>query len=74
VKLAQLNRDASRASTATHGYSGLKLLPKDKAKGIADCLENRFTQHDLCDEHHKRWVEATVQDLLETEESAPLDL
>jgi hypothetical protein len=34
-------------------------------------LENRFTHHNLCDEHHERWVEALVQDVLETEDKAP---
>jgi hypothetical protein len=28
---------------------------------IADCLENQFTSHDLCDENHKRQVEGRVQ-------------
>jgi hypothetical protein len=57
---ALLNRDAPRAPIAIHGYSGLKFLLKSKVNAIADCLENRFTHHDLCDEHHERRVEATV--------------
>jgi hypothetical protein len=39
--------------------------PLEKAIAIADCLENQFTLHDLCDENHKRQVEATVRTLLE---------
>jgi hypothetical protein len=26
----------------------------EKANVIADCLENQFTSHDLCDENHAR--------------------
>jgi hypothetical protein len=37
----------------------------DKANSIAECLENQFTSHDLCDENHERRVEARVQALLE---------
>jgi len=68
---ALLNRNLPRAPTAIHGYSGLKFLPKDKTNAIADCLENRFTHRDLCDEHHERWVEANVQAVLETEDVTP---
>jgi hypothetical protein len=31
---------------------------------IADCLENQFTSHDLCDGNHEREVETTIQALL----------
>jgi hypothetical protein len=65
---ALLYRDAPRAPTVFHGYSGLRFLPKIK---LTDCLENRFTHHDLCDEHHERRVEANVQALLETEDVTP---
>jgi hypothetical protein len=41
----------------------------DKANAIADCLENQFTPHDLCDENHERRVEARVQALLEAEDN-----
>jgi hypothetical protein len=43
----------------------------DKANAIADCLENLFTPHDLCDENHKRRVEARFQDILEVEDGPP---
>jgi hypothetical protein len=62
-----------KAPTAVHGYSGLKFRPYEKANAIADCLENRFTHHDLCDERHERRVETTLQDVLETEYTAPLE-
>jgi hypothetical protein len=44
-----LKRDGPRAPTAIHGPSGLKFHPYKKANAIADCLENQFTHHDLCD-------------------------
>jgi hypothetical protein len=44
------NGDEPRASTDIHGALGLKYHPVDKANAIADCLENLFTPHDLCDE------------------------
>jgi hypothetical protein len=71
IARALLNRDAPKAPTAVHGYSGLKLRPYEKANAIADCLENQFTHHDLCDERHERRVENKVQDILETEDTAP---
>jgi len=43
----------------------------EKANSSADCLENRFTPHDLRNEHHERRVQAYVQVLLETEDSIP---
>jgi hypothetical protein len=66
-----LNRNAPKAPTAIHDYHGLKFLPYEKANAIADCLENRFTHHDLCEEHRQRRVEDLVQDVLETEDTAP---
>jgi hypothetical protein len=48
-----------------------KIIPYEKANAIAHCLENRFTHHDLCDERHERRVETIVQDVLETEDTAP---
>jgi hypothetical protein len=38
---------------------------------IADCLENQFTPHDLCDDNHKWWVEARVQALLKAVDNNP---
>jgi hypothetical protein len=70
---ALLNRDALKALTAIHGYSGLKFLPREKTNAIADCLENRFTHHDLCDDHHDRRVVTLVQEILETENTIPTE-
>jgi hypothetical protein len=66
-----LKRDGSRAPTAIHGPLGLKFLPLEKANAIADCLENQFTPHDLCEENHGRQVEARVQALLEAVDNNP---
>jgi hypothetical protein len=65
------NKDGPRAPTAIHGLSGLKYHPEDKANAIADCLENQFTSHDLCDENHDERVEARVQALLEAHDRNP---
>jgi hypothetical protein len=62
-----------RASTAIHGPSGLKFHPSEKANATADCLENQFTHHDLCDENHERQVEARVQALLKVVDNKPLE-
>jgi hypothetical protein len=67
-----LKRDGPRAPTAIHGTSGLKFIPSEKAKAIADCLEIQFTPHELCDENHERRVEAKVQALLETVDQNPI--
>jgi hypothetical protein len=67
------NRDRPRAPTAIHGPSGLKYHPLDKSNAIADCLENQFAPHDLCDYSHERSVEARVQALLETVDNSALE-
>jgi len=51
-----IKRDGPKVLTAIHDPSGLKFFPVEKANGIADCLENQFKPHDLCDEHHERRV------------------
>jgi hypothetical protein len=55
-----------------HGLLGLKFHHPDKANAIAECLENQFTPHDMCDENHERRVEARVQALPEAEGNEPL--
>jgi hypothetical protein len=47
--------------------------PVDKANAIADCLENRFTPHNLCEENNERQVEARFQALLEAVDSNCLE-
>jgi hypothetical protein len=66
-----LKRDGQRTPAVIHGASGLKFHPPEKANAIADCLEIKFTPHDLCDENHERRVEAKVQALLETVDKNP---
>jgi hypothetical protein len=59
-----MKRDGAEEPTQFMVLSAL-LHPLEKANATADCLENQFTPHDLCDENHKRQVEARVQTLLE---------
>jgi hypothetical protein len=66
-----LKRDGPRAPTAIHGPLGLKFLPLEEANAIANCLENQFTPHDLCDENHEWQVEARVQALWEAVDNPP---
>jgi hypothetical protein len=61
-------RDRTRTPTAIHDPLGIKFHLLEKANTIADCLENQFTPHDLCEENYKWQVEARVQDLLEAVE------
>jgi hypothetical protein len=61
-----------RKPNAIHGPFGLIFYPIEKANATADCLENQFTLHDLCDENHRRQVKATVRTLLgATENNSP---
>jgi hypothetical protein len=71
VAKSLMKRDGPRAPTAIHGSSGIKFHPLEKANAIADCLENLFALHDLCDYNHERRVEARVQALLETVDNSP---
>jgi hypothetical protein len=66
-----LKRDGLRAATAIHGPSVLSFLPSEKSNAIANCLENQFTHHDLCDEKHERRVEARVKALLKAVDNKP---
>jgi hypothetical protein len=42
-----MKRAGAKEPTAIHGPFGLTFYPLEKAKAIADCLENQFTPHDL---------------------------
>jgi hypothetical protein len=46
-------RDGPKAPTAIRGPFGLTFHPFEEANAIADCLENQFTSHEICDENHK---------------------
>jgi hypothetical protein len=69
VAKSLMKRDGAKKPTAIHGPFGLTFHPLEKANAIADCLENQFTLHDLCDENHKHQVEARVRTLLEAVEN-----
>jgi hypothetical protein len=60
-----MKRDGSKVPTAIHGPFSLTFHLFEKTNATADCLENQFTLHDLCNKNHKWWVEARVQALLE---------
>jgi hypothetical protein len=45
--------DGPKALSAIHDPSGPIVYPIDKANTTADCLENQFTSHDLCDCDHR---------------------
>jgi hypothetical protein len=55
----------TKGANCYHGPLGIKFQPLYKANTTADCLEKQFTPHKLCEENHKRQVDARVQDLLE---------
>jgi hypothetical protein len=52
-----LKGDGPRAPTAIHCPSGLVFHLSKKDNAIAECLENQFTHHDMCDENHEQRVE-----------------
>jgi hypothetical protein len=45
-----MKRDKAKA---VHGHLGLTYQLNDKANVTANCLENQFTFHDLCDKYHE---------------------
>jgi hypothetical protein len=59
-----MKRDAPKAVTTIHGPLRITYHPNKKANVTADCSENQFTSHDLCDQNHEQEVETTVQALL----------
>jgi hypothetical protein len=72
IAKSPMKRDGSNASIAIHGPLGITYQPNETANVIADCLENRFTSHDLCDENHARQVETTVKALFASVSGTPL--
>jgi hypothetical protein len=55
-----------KVQTAIRGLLGPIFYPIDKANITGNCLENKFTVHDLCDCDHRRHVEINVDALLTT--------
>jgi hypothetical protein len=49
-----MKRDGPNAPTAIHGHLEITYHLNEKANATADCLENQFTSHNLCDENHER--------------------
>jgi hypothetical protein len=66
-----IKRNGPKVPTAVHDFFGVTFHPLEKANAIADCLENQFTPHDLCDETHEWRVVARVQALLEAVDNNP---
>jgi hypothetical protein len=64
-------RGGPKAPNAIYGPLGPAFYPSEKANVIANCLENLFTPHKLCDADHERRVEARIQALLTTVEENP---
>jgi hypothetical protein len=58
-----IKRNEPKAQTAVHCNLGLKFHPLEYAKATADCLENQFTPHALCDDNHEWRVGARVKAL-----------
>jgi hypothetical protein len=67
-----MKRNGLKAPAAVDGSLRIIYYPNEKANATADCLENQFTSHVLCDENHERWVETTVQALLASADGTPL--
>jgi len=66
-----MERNRSKAPSAIYGPSRPKFFPLEKANAISECLENQFTQYDLCEENHEMEVEARVQALSEAVDNSP---
>jgi hypothetical protein len=64
-------RGEAKATTTIHGTLGPVFYQNEKAKVIANYLENLFTPHKVCDTDHERRVEARVQTLLTTVDETP---
>jgi hypothetical protein len=67
-----MKRDGPKAPTAVHGPLGITYHPNRKADMIVDCLGNRFTSHEPCDENHEQQVETGIQALLASVDNTPL--
>jgi hypothetical protein len=62
----------NKAPTVFHGVWRITYHPVKKANVMADCLENQFTSHELCDENHEWQAETAVQALLASVDDTPL--
>jgi hypothetical protein len=55
-----------KATTDVPGLLRITYHPNEEANVFADCLENQFTSHDLCDKNREREVGTRIQTLLGT--------
>jgi hypothetical protein len=53
------------------GPLGIIHDPNEKENVTANCSENQFISHDLCDENHEQWMETRVQILLAYVDKTP---
>jgi hypothetical protein len=67
-----MKRDGPNVPNAIHGPSGPKYHLLEKDNKTADCLENPFTSHDMCEDNQERRVKARVQALLPAVENTLL--
>jgi hypothetical protein len=68
-----MKRDGPKVLTAVHGPLGLTYHTNEKANTIADCLENQFTSHYLCDENHEGRMKTRAQALIASVVDTPLE-
>jgi hypothetical protein len=67
-------KDGPKAQSAIRSPLGPICFPSHKANVTADCLENQFRVHDLCDCDHRQHVEVQVEALLATvDEDIPVN-
>jgi hypothetical protein len=59
-----IKRARPKAPSAIHGPLNHIFYLIDKANIVADCLENQFTVHALCDCEHRQQLEAELEVLL----------
>jgi hypothetical protein len=71
IAISHLKGGGPRASTVILGPLGLKCHLLEKANKVADCVQNHFMPHDLCDETHEEWVEVRAESVLETVDNPP---
>jgi hypothetical protein len=68
-----MRMDNPKAPIAIHCCLGLKFLSLGKPNLIANCLENQFSPHDMCEGNHERLVVAHIHALFEVMDNTPLE-
>jgi hypothetical protein len=72
IAISLMKRDGSKAPIALRVPLGIAYHPNEKTNVIADCSENQFTSHNLCDQNHERPVETGIQARLAPVDDTPL--